>query len=95
MCSHETLKLTIDNMQKDSEKARVEINTRLDKIDWHTEKISNSLTAFILKVETEFQTKKSASEKFANKLSEKMVYATAGLMLSSMIIWLIYLVIKS
>ena len=44
MCSHETLKLTIDNMQKDSEKARVEINSRLDNIDENVSDISKALT---------------------------------------------------
>jgi len=95
MCnSHESLNLKITQMQKESDIARVQINNRLDKIDWNISSISESLNWFILKVETKFLTKDSAKSQFATKLTEKIVYAAAWMILMGVFSWLIYLVIN-
>jgi len=94
MCDHATLKLTIDNMQKQSTESRKQINKRLDKIEDSMDKVNNTITDFILKVETKFITREHAEKKFAWKLSEKIVYWMVGTILTLVLWSVLFLVIK-
>jgi len=102
MCeTHEALKISMKFMQKEFDSYKKEWEVfRLDNKAWHDKlwiwlgEIKDILTAFILEVKTTTITKEEAKKTFASKLTETLVYSTAGTMLTSIVWAIIFLVLR-
>ena len=101
MCSNDVLKESVDSMKEQlQEYKKAWEDFRKENLEDHKEmtrgllEIKDTLTDFILEAKTTFITKDKADDKFASKLTEKMVYSVSGFILMSVIWAIIYLVIN-
>lgn len=101
MCSSDVLKEKIDRMEKKLDKLEDKMDEdRKENTDWHRalgskiDDLGNIMTAFILKAETTFISKKEVEDKYAGKLTEKIVYSLAGIIWTSVMWAILFLVLK-
>ena len=101
MCSTTLLKNQLDNMQKELATEKKERDVfRKENIEEHKElwkwifDIKDIIQWFVLDLKTNYITSENAEKKFASKLTEKLVYSTAWMMLTAVIGGLIYMVVN-
>ena len=83
MTNHENLIYRIDTMEK-----------QINKIDTNIQHLSGILTDFIIEVRTKYYTKSEADAQYASKISEKIVFSMVWFILTSVLWWVLFVVLK-
>ena len=83
MTNHENLIYRIDTMEK-----------QINKIDTNIQHLSGIVTDFIIEVRTKYCTKSEADAQYASKISEKIVFSMVWFILTSVLWWVLFVVLK-